>query len=501
MKILLKSAIALLLLAAAGLFTFHLFTLWNFTVDDAFISFRYAEHLAHHGKIVWNVGQQPVEGYTSFLDILLLAIGFLLHVPILVWAKLIGIFSILGIGTIFLRAASQAKNIEFSLTLTLLYAFLLTDIITAIHVVAGLETSIYLFLLFSMALLFSSINTPECTTPLFSQHTKLFSLCCLLIGLTRPEANLYNIIFIIASLLHLKEKKLRLFIKYCALLYIFPGVIYFIWRIYYYHMLFPLPFYIKFEHGGAYPGLPQTIQFLSYYSPLLCNMILTWMFAFKKQKHLVISYAIVFLSGVWFSIRAIPMMDYSFRFSWPMISLMLASGYLTKGLTKNIQKFLLLTLSIAIFLCAYLSYPLELQQEKMTIAYALGLEKAHTPLGKSLAMIKDNSLLVTYDAGAIPFYSHWLIIDGCGLNDKVIASQKLSSAQNIDYIFKQKPRVIIFLSSSATTMLPLLTPEKPLYDEALKKHMKLLKLYQFNPSYYLWVMGYSNDKRLFLALR
>jgi arabinofuranosyltransferase len=34
-------------------------------VDDAMVSMRYAEHLAHGFGLVWNVGQKPVEGFTN----------------------------------------------------------------------------------------------------------------------------------------------------------------------------------------------------------------------------------------------------------------------------------------------------------------------------------------------------------------------------------------------------------------------------------------------------
>lgn len=42
--------------------------------DDAFISFRYAQHLAEHGELVYNPGEF-VEGYTNFLWTLLMALG------------------------------------------------------------------------------------------------------------------------------------------------------------------------------------------------------------------------------------------------------------------------------------------------------------------------------------------------------------------------------------------------------------------------------------------
>jgi len=42
--------------------------------DDAFISFRYARHLAEGQGLVWNP-EERVEGYTNFLWVLVLAAG------------------------------------------------------------------------------------------------------------------------------------------------------------------------------------------------------------------------------------------------------------------------------------------------------------------------------------------------------------------------------------------------------------------------------------------
>ena len=46
---------------------------FNFVTDDAFISFVYSRNLAEHGKLVFNLGEHPVEGYTNFLWTVLLA--------------------------------------------------------------------------------------------------------------------------------------------------------------------------------------------------------------------------------------------------------------------------------------------------------------------------------------------------------------------------------------------------------------------------------------------
>ena len=49
---------------------------WNrFLQDDAFISFRYARHLAAGHGLVWNVGEPPIQGFTNPLWTLLMALA------------------------------------------------------------------------------------------------------------------------------------------------------------------------------------------------------------------------------------------------------------------------------------------------------------------------------------------------------------------------------------------------------------------------------------------
>ena len=45
----------------------------RFVQDDAFISFRYAENMAAGHGLVWNAGEDPVEGYTNFSWTVLIA--------------------------------------------------------------------------------------------------------------------------------------------------------------------------------------------------------------------------------------------------------------------------------------------------------------------------------------------------------------------------------------------------------------------------------------------
>ena len=73
----------------------------NFTIDDAFISFRYSEHLISGFGLVWNIGQSPVEGYSNFLWVLMIAVLFLFKLNPIVSTKVMGLLSVFGIIVLF----------------------------------------------------------------------------------------------------------------------------------------------------------------------------------------------------------------------------------------------------------------------------------------------------------------------------------------------------------------------------------------------------------------
>ena len=81
----------------------------RFVQDDAFISFRYASNLLNHAELTWNVGEErPIEGYSNFLWVLMIAGAMGLGMEP-VWA-------------------SQALGLMFALV-TLLYTYRLSKLV------------------------------------------------------------------------------------------------------------------------------------------------------------------------------------------------------------------------------------------------------------------------------------------------------------------------------------------------------------------------------------
>ena len=59
-------------------------------MDDAFISFRYADNWARGFGPVYNPGEAPVEGYTNFLWMALLTLGARLGGDIVILSRVLG---------------------------------------------------------------------------------------------------------------------------------------------------------------------------------------------------------------------------------------------------------------------------------------------------------------------------------------------------------------------------------------------------------------------------
>ena len=70
------------------------FRLGGYVHDDTFITLRYARNLAETGVLSWNIGEAPVEGYTSPFHVLLNAFGISLGLEPLVSTRL---FNVIGL--------------------------------------------------------------------------------------------------------------------------------------------------------------------------------------------------------------------------------------------------------------------------------------------------------------------------------------------------------------------------------------------------------------------
>ena len=141
-----------------------------FAAEDAYITFRFAEHWAHGLGPVYNAGEH-VFGFTSPLWTAWIALGALLGVDALAWSRAWGIA--LGLGALVLLARLLDRTVSRASARAFAFFFAVFPLFSA-HAVLGMETSLLLFLLAAAATAVEARAWPA--GPLLG-----------LLALTRPE--------------------------------------------------------------------------------------------------------------------------------------------------------------------------------------------------------------------------------------------------------------------------------------------------------------------------
>jgi len=495
------------------LFTLMLVYVWNFTVDDAFISFTYSEHLANGFGLVWNIGQAPVEGYTDFLWVLIIAFTFLLKLDPVISTKVIGLLSVLGITVLFWFISNDIfKNKKNKYTaFSISTIFFLINPLTAIHTVSGLETMFYAFLL--LGVVYSAWKIISFNN---SKFIWLFAFSALLLSLTRPEGILISLglIFLIIYVFYRKNKSLKLTpLIPILILYLVPIVIYMIFRISYFHMLLPISVLVKTIRGNIFLTISDLITALEYIVPFIIIILISLFIKYpriKSQeieqktqfKYFLITLIVAFILANIVYIYTELMSDYGLRYFYPSFVLLYAASGVALSmlfteigsrfngkLKKNTTRFIICLFIVFLLLIPNATFLTDLNSLHND---GNSLYQAHIALGKALSPYsKDNYTVASVDSGAITYYSKWNQIDILGLNNKFIGVNGIATPA---YIEKTNPELIIINSGYPTLYNPSFNVEIPFYNFALENNYTELNPIKFNDHYYLFPFLKTNIK-------
>src|SRR5262245_59878210 len=179
---------AVLWIPAVALLAYGCYYFMTFTLDDPFISFRYADNLAHGRGLVFNPGER-VEGYSNLTWVLLMSVFARLGLdPSHTWgmilvAKLLGAAFAFACLPLLLRLSRQFDPEDGTHAwLRALPALLLGfSVYFALWAVGGLETSLYAFLLLWCGDLY--LRGLAGSTRAFFASVGVIGL----LGITRPE--------------------------------------------------------------------------------------------------------------------------------------------------------------------------------------------------------------------------------------------------------------------------------------------------------------------------
>lgn len=467
--------------------------LWDFTADDSFITYRYSENLGRGFGLRWNPNEEPVEGYTTFLWVVILSIAHVLGSEIVLFSKLVGFFAICGTVLISMRLLQEigrGDGLLNPLSCVVPALFLSIYPESSVHAVSGMETALFTVLLSLYLLAFCRL-----TSSFSPMRGVWLALVGLLVGLTRPEGNLVIVISVFAALILGKQFRRVGFILPVLLIYVVPGAAYFVLRAAYFGHLLPAAFYIK----AALSNVPGTPGWRAVAGFCKHNGIIgiAAMIGISRLRRSSIPIVLAMVAFALFYIFPKHIMSYYSRFLYPAFPVLIVlSAYGIETIVRWARKRsrpgrILMALSLAgsAFLLQFFfvlrSWPGAVHWAD---GYGQGLRKAHISLGKLLREIDGSRMKIValQDAGAISFFSRWHVVDMVGLNNEYLAFQ----GYDMDEILGQNPDVVVMNSYKRESYEHWGFDHK-LYDAFISRGMKLATIYTFvEGQYYLFVLAY-----------
>jgi len=230
----------IVLMLTALFLLFYILT-FTFLIDDAYITFRYAEHLVSGHGLVYNVGGEQVEGYSNFLWMVLLALCGLVGFDIPNSAR--GLQIVCAAATIpatvlCFRAVAPERNRGRIPGAAVAAALLIVNLSYVVCVHMGLETALFALLLVLGVWRFAL----EEDGGGFPWSGIVFALA----ALTRPEGFIFPLIvlFRAAILRFVLARPVAYSLRWiCAFAAVYTP--YFVWRTVYFGRLLPNAFYGK----------------------------------------------------------------------------------------------------------------------------------------------------------------------------------------------------------------------------------------------------------------
>ncbi|STX28646.1 LphB [Legionella beliardensis] len=445
----------LLIIIFVYLLVLQIAAIWPFTIDDMYISLRYAKHWANGQGLLWNIGQSPVEGYSNFSFVVLAALAIKVGLNPVFVLKFIGWIGLL-LTTYGVYLLSRFWFIPSLALLPCVGMLLYSGQI--IWAVSGLETTTYQALIcLSLFILLKASGYQAYPKPRGESNQLGFAAAGILLALasfTRPEGPFLTILFYGIAWFD-RPRNSKIYTKGLLLGILSFGLLYspyFLWRLYYYGRLFPNPVYCKGLMDSYFGQLDN--NYLHFVWPfLLLTIPAIWQATDKRHYYFWLP-SIIYLLLL---ISADPVVAFANRLFLPAFILLLPlslkglgtllSKYLNNKEQSDYYQFILIILAswVGFLFIPMMSLPNLRYFAKAPQGGQLLREKVSLWLDKNISA--PNQVLLA-DSGLIPYRSSLTFIDSYCLNNREMTQKpdKNMYWQQCIKTFQQKPKVIILTS-------------------------------------------------------
>ncbi|MBN2226471.1 MAG: hypothetical protein JW763_03825 [candidate division Zixibacteria bacterium] len=365
------------------LFILFVITFWEYSIDDAFITFRYAEHFADGHGMVFNIGDKPVEGYSNFLWLLLLALLYKFGLSTYLCAKILGVvFSALAGGIWFWNYHNDK-----SAWVWLAGPAYLVSPITAFWAVSGLELGLYAFALAG--------GMVAC---LRRSYWSVPGLAILV--LNRPEGFIVGFVLIATTAIvdHLNKKNDIRYLLINGLALVMATAFIMLFRLIEFGYIFPNTFYTKM--GGVEYGFGPMGRTLLYYLPLTLLFAAGGIIALRdrlRDKTLTVAVTLFIVQAIVSSLVD-PIMNFHFRYMAAFLPLLIlvaalvVSKYDTRGLR------VVLAVGMVTLFAPYAAIDAKIETEVTVMS-------AQRSLIAWIDSLPSDAVISITDVGRIPYYT------------------------------------------------------------------------------------------------
>ncbi len=408
-----------MVLAGVAAFSVHSILVRGWMLDDAFIFFRYAENLSLGKGLVFNPGER-VEGYTSFLWVVLMAAGSKLGLGPVLFSRVLGVLSSLGAVLLlghshrFVKGVSPVQAAAGALLLGTFGVF-------TPWAMSGMEVSLFtLLVLLSVLLYVRARDRSDRPGPWL-----LVGLVLGLLVLARPEGLLVAALLwvsrLVASIRRRNLSVLWLGLPLVAVVGSHLG-----WRILYYGHPLPNTFYAKvgtraaqLVRGLEYLGRFGIPAFLLAGSGLASIATGRWFRRYSGLGLLPLLVLVFALYPVAVGGDCMP----AFRFMAPVTPVLALVAALSVWSLARSTKAVLLVLAV------FVVYNLAQARFNPDIRDRIAEDRVAF-WGKRVGLwfrqnTSEDAVIATNTAGTIPYYSQRRIIDMLGATDAHIAHRRM----------------------------------------------------------------------------
>lgn len=477
-------------------------------VDDTFIHLRFAHNFSEGHGFVWNVGEQPVEGFTSFLYVV--ALGALEYLGV----QPIAILPYIGVGSTLLVLAAtiwllewvnpdhRAENIVAVIMLGLSPQLRFWSF-------SGLEVTFYTLLLVLVVIAYIGYRLEKYKPWVVGG---IFGI----VALVRPEAvALFAMTVVFDVGFNLWEgkfdfKKISIFI--ISFGFVFLPV--FLWKWYYFGYPFPNTYYAKTGAGwiqvaGGIAYVMDSIKQILKGSliPVFLSL-LTFHWQINKNR----LYIIVLLVVLW-GIIALNGGDHFGRARFLVPGLPFLFALVAIGLSEITLRLPLINktiLYIVVLSMTFLAWnplkplfdenivPMQIvkdQSDEEKLVFFNNWDAGFIVMGKTLKKIAEpTDTIAVVPVGAIGYYSEIKVLDMVGLVDPVIAHEPFDLEYASSwrpghdkgdgaYILSKRPKYIQLVDLLSSLPYSKLLPSSGQYKSVVEiwNSPEFLELYEFYP--------------------